>query len=203
LTEKISDLRAGILLFYACIGICSFIEYAVPGGLGGAYIVMGRVGGCLLGGAIIGQGLGLMNKAEIRLELDGGPNEPLWSMTNKIFIWGGLAAAGYHVFYLRFWDALMVIMYPTWQAALRLELRRRDVVTGQMKPRLIWFKLLYISIAVFTFSFVLMFALPGGGPAIGYGHANHEYFRFIPLITMISAPAMLLSLIGTAGKFKP
>ncbi|GEM_PF-6315973 len=199
---KVSDIRAGVLVFYACIGIYSLMEYAVPGGLGGAYIVIGRVMGCILGGAMVLQGLYGMSGAEVRLELDGDPREPLWFAANWVFIWGGLAAAVYHVCRLQYWDAIMVIMYPAWQGALRLELRRRDVVTGELKPAGIWFALLYLSCAVFVISFFMMF-VPGGGPIVSTGPRSHEYFRLIPLITMISVPAIVLSLVGTAGKFLP
>ncbi len=195
---NVSTARGGVLVFYATTAVFGFAaSLAGDTTYESVLLWMGRGFGGFMGFALVLIGLQELHGDEIEEELNGRPDEPVWRVVNKILAWGSPLAAIWHFRSGNIWDGLLYLCYPAWLILLRLEARRRRIVSGRRGPPLFWRALFYLALVACGVSFLVTVALPDGGPKFLW---DGEVYRFFPLLTMLSIPFIIIGAVGCGGR---
>ncbi len=195
---NVSTARGGILVFYAITGVFSFASsLAADSTYESVLLWMGRGFGGFMGFALVLTGLQGLHSDEIEEELNGRPDEPVWRVVNRILAWGSPLVAIWYFRSGNIWDGLFYLCYPAWLILLRLEVRRRRIVSDRRRPPLFWRALFYLALVSCAVSLFITAVLPDGGPKFLW---DGEVYRFFPFLVMASIPFIIIGAIGCGGR---
>lgn len=195
---NVSTARGGVLVFYAMTAIFGLASWLVPDPTYKSVLLwMGRGFGGGMGLMLILVGLQDLHGDEIEDELNGRPDEPVWRVVNRVLAWGSPLVSAWQFYSGNVWEGFMYLGYPSWLILLRLEARRRRIVSGRRRPPLFWRALFFLSLISCGVSFVLTVVLPYGGPKFLW---DGEVYRCFPFLTMVSVPLAIIGAVGCGGK---
>lgn len=195
---NVGTTRGGVLVFYATTAIFGFAAWLAGDPTYESVLLwMGRGFGLFMGGALVLVGLHELRGEEIEAELNGRPDESVWRVVNMILAWGSPLVSAWQFHSGNAWEGFMYLGYPSWLILLRLEARRRLMVSGRRKAPFFWRALVYLSAAACALSFFLTVVLPYGGPQFLW---DGEAYRFFPMLTMLAIPFIIIGAVGCGGK---